>query len=93
MERAVREQGEAARRLEGEKLGEEFGPPIEERAGKQIVEAPIFRGTEAAPQREMFIKPPTPEQGRTFLRTLEESRAKAPKVFDEFGMRLCAARP
>ncbi len=54
MERAVREQAEAARRLEGEKLGEEFGTPVEERAGKPIEAAPIFRGTEAAPQREMF---------------------------------------
>ncbi|KKL16211.1 hypothetical protein LCGC14_2497860, partial [marine sediment metagenome] len=54
MEGAVREQKAAARALEGEKLGEEFARPVGERAGKQIVEAPIFRGTEAAPQREMF---------------------------------------
>ena len=54
MERAVREQKAAARALEGEKLGEEFARPVEERAGKPIEAAPIFRGTEAAPQREMF---------------------------------------
>ena len=66
MERAVREQGEAARRLEGEKLGEEFATPVEERAGKPIETAPIFRGTEAAPQREMFA----PQAGKTELELL-----------------------
>ena len=79
MEKAVREQVEAARRLEGEKLGEEFATPVEERAGKPIEAAPIFRGTEAAPQREMFA--PGGE-----LAALEKAGVfRKQKAVDEFG--------
>lgn len=55
MERAVEAQKAGAARVEAERLGGEFAQPIEERAGQGIEAAPIFRGTEAAPQREMFV--------------------------------------
>jgi hypothetical protein len=79
MEKAVREQAEAARRLEGEKLGEEFARPVEERPGKPIEAAPIFRGTEAAPQREMFA--PGGEPARLEKAGVVERRT----AVDEFG--------
>ncbi len=54
LERAVEEQAAAAARVEGDRLSEEFTRPLEERPRAAIEGAPIFRGTEAAPQREMF---------------------------------------
>ena len=83
MEKAVREQAEAARRVEGEKLGEEFATPVEERAGKPIEAAPIFRGTEAAPQREMFgaERPaPAPPSALANLRDATTGRPFAAKL-------------
>ncbi len=82
MERAVREQAEAARRLEGEKLGEEFATPVEERAGKPIEAAPIFRGTEAAPQREMFA--PGVKQ-RTVVDEFGDTIERGGRVVDSLG--------
>ncbi len=76
---AVREQAEAARRVEGEKLGEEFATPVEERAGKPIEEAPIFRGTEAAPQREMFAP------GRELEAPQKAGAFERRTAVDEFG--------
>jgi GGDEF domain-containing protein/uncharacterized protein (UPF0147 family) len=57
MERAVSEQREAAGREQGRKLTEEVRRPpesIEAKAGTMERESPLFRGTPASPQREIF---------------------------------------
>lgn len=57
MEGAVREQREAAEREQGRQLTERANRPpesIEGRAGTMERESPLFRGTEASPQNEMF---------------------------------------
>ena len=57
LEDAVREQKRAAITEQGRRLGEEAAQPlgnIEERAGTMERESPLFRGTEASPQNEMF---------------------------------------
>jgi hypothetical protein len=54
---AVREQREAAGREQGRQLTEQANRPpesIEARAGTMEREAPLFRGTEASPQKELF---------------------------------------
>jgi hypothetical protein len=66
MEGAVREQREAAGREQGRQLTERANRPpesIEERAGTMERESPLFRGTEASPQNEMFAQRGT---ARTF---------------------------
>jgi hypothetical protein len=57
LEGAVAEQRRAVGVEQGRRLGEEAARPlgdIEERAGKMERESPLFRGTEASPQNEMF---------------------------------------
>lgn len=64
METAVREQREAAGREQGNKLTEEFNRPpesIEATAGRMERESPLFRGTAASPQTEIFGRG-TPEE-------------------------------
>lgn len=61
METAVREQAEAAAAHKGGELTKEFARPlssIEEKAGQMETKSPLFRGTEASPQKEMFGKEP-----------------------------------
>lgn len=53
MERAVREQKEAAAALQGEQLTAELRAPLTKPQG-EIEKSPLFRGTEAVPQKEMF---------------------------------------
>jgi hypothetical protein len=86
METAVREQAEGARRVEGEKLTEEFARPVEERKGKPIESAPTFRGTEAAPQREMFgAERPAPEPPSAVEQLKVAGVFRKEKALDEFG--------
>lgn len=57
MEGAVEEQKKAAAEEQGRRLTEEFNRPpesIESRAGAIETLSPLFRGTEASPQSEMF---------------------------------------
>jgi hypothetical protein len=57
MESAVRQQREAAEREQGRQLTEQANRPpesIEGRAGTMERESPLFRGTEASPQKEIF---------------------------------------
>ena len=57
MERAVREQAEGAARVQGERLTEQINRPaesIEAAAGEMERRSPLFRGTEASPQKEIF---------------------------------------
>lgn len=64
LESAVREQREAAAAEQGRKLTEEANQPpksIESAAGTMERESPLFRGTEASPQNELF--PPRDERG------------------------------
>jgi hypothetical protein len=54
---AVEEQRQAAGREQGRRLTEQVNRPpesIEETAGRMERESPLFRGTEASPQREIF---------------------------------------
>ncbi|MFY9531447.1 MAG: hypothetical protein WBC04_12380 [Candidatus Acidiferrales bacterium] len=54
---AVREQRAAAAAEQGRQLGKEFNRPpesIERAAGEMETKSPLFRGTEASPQKEMF---------------------------------------
>ncbi len=91
----MREQQAAARALEGERLSEEFTRPIEERMGQPMEASPIFRGTEAAPQREMLFRPPKSDyQTRTPRRAPAAEPGKPrllprdAQVFDRYGDRL-----
>lgn len=64
LESAVREQREAAATEQGRKLSEEANRPpesIEATAGTMERKSPLFRGTEASPQNELF--PPRDERG------------------------------
>ncbi|MGC1107098.1 MAG: hypothetical protein WA876_11215 [Candidatus Acidiferrales bacterium] len=57
METAVREQHASAEQRAGEELTQEFARPlssIESQAGEMETKSPLFRGTEASPQREIF---------------------------------------
>ncbi len=57
MESAVAEQKKAAGEFQGEKLTQEINKPpasIEETAGKMERESPLFRNSEANPQKDMF---------------------------------------
>lgn len=61
MERAVREQAEGAARVQGDKLTEKINEApesIERAAGEMERSSPLFRGTEASPQKEIFGTPP-----------------------------------
>lgn len=58
LERAIEEQRAGVARVGGERLAGEFARPLEERPGQGIEAAPIFRGTEAAPQRELLTEAP-----------------------------------
>jgi len=65
---AVEEQKAAAGAEVGRKLTDRFneGPMSIDRGTGKIESAPLFRGTDAAPQREMFSPPPKPTSQYTF---------------------------
>jgi len=70
METAVREQREAASEEQGRQLTERVNRPpesVEQSAGRMERESPLFRGTPASPQSEMFAPRNEPSQSaRTF---------------------------
>ncbi len=53
MERHVEEQKRQAAKRRAEKLSQAFSEPLQP-TGEPLESSPLFRGTDAAPQRELF---------------------------------------
>ena len=69
MEQAAREHRTAIEQRRGEELGREFAQPlssIERNAGEMETKSPLFRGSEASPQKEIFGRA-EPTSGRRFV--------------------------
>jgi hypothetical protein len=83
MEEAVARQKEAAGVFQGEKLTAELRAPLEKPQG-EIEKSPLFRGTEAVPQKEMFapVKEPKGPSGGAYGEPYElrPGRVVLPKV-------------
>ncbi len=76
LQQAVEEQRAAAGREQANRLTEQINEPpesIEFAAGEMERTSPLFRGTEASPQREIFQEPP----GKSRLSPADQERVKS----------------